>query len=71
MFFFSAKDSVWVNFFCFVLPVIVCPAWALGDGSGYWFVAIPFLNALTYAAVAFLWFTLKDFFKSVDETETN
>jgi hypothetical protein len=59
MFFFSAKDSPMVHFLCFQLPNIVCPVWALGDGSGFWVVAIPFLNALTYGAIAFVWLKVK------------
>jgi len=54
MFLFNAPDSGWVHFVCYQLPYIVCPAWVLGDGSGFWFVAMPLLNALTYASLAFL-----------------
>ena len=54
MLLFNAPDSGWVRFVCYQLPYIVCPAWVLGDGSGFWFVAMPLVNALTYAALAFL-----------------
>ncbi|HEY2169910.1 MAG TPA: hypothetical protein VGJ30_09825 [Candidatus Angelobacter sp.] len=51
---FNAADSGWVHFVCYQLPYIVCPPWVLGDGSGFWFVAMPLLNSATYAALAFL-----------------
>lgn len=54
MLLFNAPDSGWVHFVCYRLPYIVCPAWVLGDGSGFWFVAMPFINAATYVALAFL-----------------
>jgi hypothetical protein len=54
MLLFNASDSGWVHFVSYQLPYIVCPAWVLGDGSGFWFVAMPFANAATYAAISFL-----------------
>ena len=54
MFLFNAPDSGWVHFVCYQLPYIVCPVWVLGDGSGFWMVAMPLVNALTYGAIAFL-----------------
>lgn len=54
MFLFNAPDSGWVHFVCYQLPYIVCPVWVLGDGSGFWMVAMPLINALTYGAIAFL-----------------
>lgn len=62
MFFFSAKDTAWVHFFAFQLPVLLCPAWALGDGSAFWFFTMPLWNALTYAAVVFVWLKTRAFF---------
>jgi hypothetical protein len=61
MLFFSAKDTPWVHFFAFQLPVLLCPAWALGDGSAFWFFTMPFWNALTYATIAFLWLKAREF----------
>jgi hypothetical protein len=54
LFLFNAPDSGWVHFVCYQLPYIVCPGWALGNGSGFWMVAMPLINALTYGALAFL-----------------
>jgi hypothetical protein len=62
MLFFSAKDTPLVHFLAFQLPVLLCPAWALGDGSPFWFVTMPLWNALTYAGVAFVWLTAKALF---------
>jgi hypothetical protein len=62
MLFFSAKDSPWVHFFVYQLPIVFCPAWALGDGTPFWFYTMPLCNALTYAAIAFLWLKAKAFF---------
>lgn len=62
MLFFSARDSAWVHFFAFQFPILLCPAWALGNGSAFWFVTMPFWNALTYAAVAFVWIKVKAVF---------
>lgn len=54
MLLFNAPDSGWVHFVAYQLPYIVCPAWVFGDGTGFWLVAMPFANAATYAALAFL-----------------
>ncbi len=53
MYLFNAPDSGWVHFVCYQLPYIVCPVWVLGDGSGFWMVAMPLVNALTYGAIVF------------------
>jgi hypothetical protein len=31
MLFFNAKDSAWVHFLVFQLPILFCPAWACPD----------------------------------------
>jgi hypothetical protein len=62
MLFFSAKDTAWVHFFAFQFPVLLCPAWALGDGSGFWFFTMPLWNALTYAGVVFVWLKARALF---------
>lgn len=54
MLFFNAQDTLLVEFFAGWLPRILCPAWMLADGSAFWFIAIPFLNAATYALIAYL-----------------
>jgi hypothetical protein len=54
VFLFNAPDSRWVHFVFYQLPYIVCPAWILGYGAGFRFVAVPLVNALTYAAFVFL-----------------
>ena len=54
MYLFNAPDSGWVHFVCYQLPYIMCPVWVLGDGSGFWMVAMPLINALTYGAIAFV-----------------
>ena len=59
MLLFNAKDSAFVNFLCYRLPYWLCPPWALGNGSGFWFVAIPFLNAASYGSIVYLWITAK------------
>ena len=57
---FTGKDSGLAHFLAYQLPYIICPVWALGDGSAFWIVAIPLLNAFTYALVAFLWLKAKN-----------
>jgi hypothetical protein len=60
MFFFAAKEKTWwIDLLTRRLPVVVCPAWALGDGSDSWIVAIPLLNAATYARISVIWEKLR------------
>ena len=64
MLFFSAKDTAWVEFFAGWLPRILCPVWILGDGSAFWFVAMPFFNAATYALIVYLWLQARKLLKA-------
>ena len=52
MILFSAKGGGWEEFVALRVPNFICPPWALGDGRGFWMIAIPLLNALLYASVA-------------------
>ena len=52
MILFNGKDGGWEAFVCYQLPVFLCPPWALGDGTGFWMIAIPVMNAILYGVIA-------------------
>ena len=60
MLLFNGQDAGWTHFLCYQLPYILCPVWHLGDGSAFWFVAMPFLNAVIYGVAAFVWVTFRE-----------
>jgi hypothetical protein len=59
MLLFNAKDTAFANFLCYQLPYWMCPPWGLGNGSAFWFVAIPFLNSALYGSIIYLWIAAK------------
>jgi hypothetical protein len=52
MLLFNGKDGGWEAFVCYQLPNVLCPPWALGNGMGFWMIAIPVLNAILYCVIA-------------------
>lgn len=68
MLLFSLKDSFGVDFFAYTLPRIVCPAWLIANGSPFWFVAMPLINAATYVGITMLFLKTKELFATRPHT---
>jgi hypothetical protein len=52
LFFASKQETPLLNFLYWRLPYIICPPWAFGDGSAFWFFVMPLLNSTLYTCVA-------------------
>jgi len=60
LFFRGPQDAWWIRLFSEWIPDVLCPTWNLGwQGSEFWLMATPFVNALMYAVIAYAYLKAK------------
>jgi hypothetical protein len=70
MFFFSAPPGTWrVQLLARWLPALLCPPLLMADEPGFWLTATPFMNALIYALIAYLYLKAKSLSMKEDRAD--